>query len=252
MRAAIFSDVHGSLVALDAVLAAAVGRRVDELWIIGDLVALGPQPAETVRRLMSLRHARVVRGNTDRYVVTGDLPGQTMPLETPRTPVEMRTLVDVMSAHAWTRGCVTTASGYDWLAGLPMEIRVVLPDGTRTLLVHASPGRDDGPGVTEDMTDADLDADGWTRAYADLVLVGHTHRPLDRTVGSTRIINVGSVSLPATTERAAMWTLLEATDAGYTIERCLARYDLDAVAQAMDDARHPSADYLRRRLLGAR
>ena len=33
----------------------------------------------------------------------------------------------MITAHAWTRGCVTTAGGYDWLADLPMEIRVVCP-----------------------------------------------------------------------------------------------------------------------------
>lgn len=125
---------------------------------------------------------------------------------------------------------------------------MVLPDGTRALLVHASPGSDDGVGVTGDMTDEELETGGWTRADADLVFVGHTHRPLDRTVSSTRIVNVGSVSLPATAEPAAMWTLLDATSAGYRIDHCLAPYDLDAVARALHDARHPSAAYLQARL----
>lgn len=65
-------------------------------------------------------------------------------------------------------------------------------------------------------------------------------------------MNVGSVSLPATAEPAAMWTLLDATEAGYRIEHCLAPYDLDAVAQALDDVRHPSDAYLRARLLAAK
>jgi len=252
MRAAVFSDVHGNLIALDAVLAAADRRQVEEWWIVGDLVALGPQPAETVSRLMSLRRAQIVRGNTDRYVTTGELSDAVPSLDVTRTPDESRTSAATIAAHAWTRGCVTAAGGYDWLAHLPLEVRVVLPDGTRALLVHASPGSDDGPGVIDDMTDEDLAADGWNRADADLIFVGHTHRPLDRIVDSTRIVNVGSVSLPATAEPAAMWTLLDATEAGYRIERCLAPYDLDAVAQALDDSRHPSAAYLRARLLAAR
>ena len=193
-----------------------------------------------------------MRGNTDRYVTTGELPDAVPSLGALRTPEESRTLVDMITAHAWTRGCVTTAGGYDWLADLPMEIRVVLPDGTRALLVHASPGSDDGPGATADMTDEELESAGWTCADADLVFVGHTHRPLDRTINATRIVNVGSVSLPATAEPAAMWTLLDATNAGYRIEHCLAPYDLDAVARALNDARHPSAAYLRARLLVAK
>ena len=88
-----FSDVHGNLVALDAVLAAAERRHVDQLWIVGDLVALGPQPAETVQRLMGLQHAQIVRGNTDRYVTTGDLAEAVPALDAPRTPDESRTIV---------------------------------------------------------------------------------------------------------------------------------------------------------------
>ena len=38
-------------------------------------------------------------------------------------------------------GCLT------WLAGLPAEIRLSLPDGIGVLLVHAAPGSDDGPGL---------------------------------------------------------------------------------------------------------
>lgn len=135
MRAAVFSDVHGNLVALDAVLTAAARRRVDELWIVGDLVALGPQPAETVRRLMSLKRTRIVRGNTDRYVTTGDFSYALPSVDASRTPEETRTLVDMITAHAWTRGCVTAAGAYDWLADLPMEIRGGSPRR------HPSPAR---------------------------------------------------------------------------------------------------------------
>ena len=58
--------------------------------------------------------------------------------------------------------------------------------------------------------------------------------------------------LAATAEPAALWMLLDATKAGYKIERCLAPYDLDAVAQALDDAQRPLAAYLEPRLLAAR
>jgi predicted phosphodiesterase len=136
VRAAVFSDVHGNLPALEAVLADAEDHHVDEHWIIGDLVAHGPQPAATLQRLMSLPSARIVRGNTDRYVVTGDISGIIPPLDHPRTDKEIQGLVAATSAHAWTRGCITTVGGYDWLAALPVQHRVVLPNGSRVLLGH--------------------------------------------------------------------------------------------------------------------
>lgn len=218
MRVAVFSDVHGNLVALDAVLGAAHAAGVAEFWIVGDLVAHGPQPAQTLQRIRSLKSLRAVRGNTDRYVLTGDLAGMIPSLQSPTSPEKIAMLVAATSAHAWTRGCITATGGYCWLAELPVEQRFVLPDGTRTLLVHASPGRDDGPGLTADTTEEELASAGWCDLDADLVFVGHTHHPLRRRIGAAEVVNLGSVSVLATPERGAMWTLLDATPTGYTLD----------------------------------
>lgn len=247
MRIAAFSDIHGNLTALDAVLAAARQERVDEMWIVGDLVALGPEPAETARLLRRLPRTHIVRGNTDRYVTTGDLP-PVLRLQSGAHSGDLEPLLDTVAAHAWTRGCITATGSYQWLANLPLEIRLLLPDQTRVLLVHASPGTDDGAGITDEMSDSDLIGVGCSTADADLIVVGHTHRPLDRYLGSTRIINLGSVSLPATTETSAMWTLIDASNTGYTIERRTIDYDFEEVTQALINSNHPSADYLRTRL----
>ncbi|MBA2716258.1 MAG: metallophosphoesterase family protein [Propionibacteriales bacterium] len=245
MRAAVFSDVHGNLIALEAVLAEAADADVDEYWVVGDLVAHGPHPAATLRRLMELPKARLVRGNTDRYVLTGDVSGMIPAIDTVRSAADVEVLVSASSAFAWTRGAITDSGGYDWLASLPMEHRTTLPDGTRVLLVHAAPGRDDGPGVQSAMTDRELLDDGLADAGAHLIFVGHTHLPLDRTVAGVRVVNVGSVSLPATADRRAMWTLLVADQNGFTIERRFADYDIEAVTSALDNEHHPSADWLR-------
>ena len=48
MRIAILSDIHGNSVALDAVLTdIATQGAVDAYWLLGDLVALGPDPVGT-------------------------------------------------------------------------------------------------------------------------------------------------------------------------------------------------------------
>lgn len=162
MRIAVFSDIHGNAIALDAVLVDAANRGVDAYWIVGDIVANGPDPVAVVDRIRSLPNVTIVRGNTDRYVLTGDLSGIVPPLTPARSEAVVAALVAASSAHAWTRGRLTTSDGaYDWLASLPLEVRRVLPDGTRTLLVHAAPGRDDGPGVTAQMTNEDLTRAGW-------------------------------------------------------------------------------------------
>jgi predicted phosphodiesterase len=113
------------------------------------------------------------------------------------------------------------------------------------LLVHASPGQDDGVGIQDFMTDSDLTELGVCNAAAELIFVGHTHRPLDRSLNGVRVVNLGSVSVPATDDRRAMWALLTADRHGYTIERRQAVYDLAEVRRDVDHQHHPSAAWLK-------
>jgi predicted phosphodiesterase len=137
---AVFSDVHGNALALDAVLRAADTERVEAYWCVGDLVAHGAQPSTVVSTVRGLPGLVCVRGNTDRYVLTGDLSGMIPPIDPPTTPEGFQVLADARESFAWTRGCLVGSGDIEWLSGLPMEHRVALPDGTRVLLVHASPG----------------------------------------------------------------------------------------------------------------
>ena len=75
MRLAILSDIHGNAIALKAVLAD-IERLggVDALWILGDLVAIGPDPIGVLECIAALPQVYCTRGNTDRYVVTGERP----------------------------------------------------------------------------------------------------------------------------------------------------------------------------------
>lgn len=61
MRVAIFSDIHGNIIGLDAVLKdIANSGSFDEYWILGDLVALGPCPVEVLERISTLPNTRII------------------------------------------------------------------------------------------------------------------------------------------------------------------------------------------------
>lgn len=54
MRIALISDIHGNLVALDAVLANLSSEGVDSIVFLGDAATLGPQPKEVLARLREI------------------------------------------------------------------------------------------------------------------------------------------------------------------------------------------------------
>jgi predicted phosphodiesterase len=244
VRVAVFSDIHGNVVALDAVIRDAGREGIQEFWCLGDLVAHGPRPAEVVARLRGLANLRCVRGNTDRYVLTGDLRGIIPPIDRPRTPDEWRDFAAARESFAWTRGCLVAGGHLEWLAGLPLEQRVSLPDGSRVLLVHSSPGRDDGPGLGPEQSDDALVQAGFTKHEAELVLVGHTHVPCERDLAGCRAVNPGPVSLPRRSDDQARWAVLEVTNGGYTVEHRTVQYDLAAVVEDLSRQWHPSARWL--------
>jgi predicted phosphodiesterase len=246
MRVAIFSDVHGNAMALDAVLAD-IDRAggVDGWWFGGDSAALGYDPAGSLQRLASIPDLVRVRGNTDRFVVTEDRAADRGLLA--KAADDIDAALQSLSfglGFEWVAGAAAAVGLREWLVDLPLEWRTTLPDGTRVLLVHASPGRDDGPGINPDDGD-EVVAERVAGAEADLVITGHTHDPLDRTVNGVRVWNLGSVSNPNTPDQRAMWTLLEANDDGYSLTRKFAEYDIPAMLAALDESRHPTRAYIR-------
>ena len=252
-RIVILADVHGNTAALDAVLEdARRGGESDAHLVLGDVAATGYDPAGSVERLAALPGVRFVIGNADRYALTGERPMRAPTLEDARgDPALLAQLLQTARSFAWTAGALAASGWLDWLAGLPLEQRLPLPDGTRLLAVHASPGLDDGPGIPPGLADGEL-AGMLAGCGAELVCVGHTHRALDRSAGGVRVVNPGSVGLPLDGDRRPAYAVLEAGVEGYTIEHRRVEYDRERAIAALRRVRHPATDFIAGLLLGRR
>ena len=248
-RIGVLADIHGNDLALEAVLAdidAAGG--VSEYWILGDLAAIGPEPVKVVQRLAQLPNAHFIRGNTDRYVCTGELPGPS--IETIATnPALVIKSMEIAASFSWTKGALIVTKWLDWLCGMPLEYRAILPDGTRALCVHASPGTDAGDGIMAKDTPDEIKP-LLAGCEDDLILVGHTHQPFDLQVGGKRIVNPGSISNPFGPDVRASYALIEADGNGVRVEHRKAAYDVEAVIAAVERIGHPAARMIIKHLRG--
>ncbi|MCB0027722.1 MAG: metallophosphoesterase, partial [Anaerolineales bacterium] len=174
MRIALLSDIHGNDIALAAVLTdIATQGPIDEYWILGDLLAIGAEPAAVYHRLQALnanQTVRYVRGNTDRFILSGDRPP---PFLDEAYGDQQQTYVygEVMANFAWTEGALAALNGRDFIASLPLSQRLDLPDGTRMLGVHCAQGDDAGFGFRPDSTDEQLRA-LYANHEADLIFMG--------------------------------------------------------------------------------
>lgn len=249
MKIALLSDIHGNSIALDAVLKDIADHGgADGYWILGDLVALGPDPVGVLSRLATLPETRFIRGNTDRYVSTGDRPFPSQAEVLANTSLLPR-LLEVERTFTWTHGALAATGWLSWLTQLPLELRFTLPDRSRFLGVHASPGRDDGEGFSPNAGSEELRSLA-TGCNADVICVGHTHQPLDRAVDGRRIVNLGAVSLSLTPDKHAYYVLMHASEDGTDFIRRSVAYDRVKAAQMLEDCAHPGRAYIKRHLLG--
>lgn len=241
-RMAILSDIHGNRYALDAVLEDAQSAGADAYWVLGDLAAIGPEPVAVLERLAELENATIIRGNTDRYIVTGECPPPS--LEDAKANADLVDLfARVAASFAWTRGFVSAAGWYEWLEGLPLEVRLTLPDGSRLLGVHASPASDDGEGIHPGRSPSEI-AQLVAGCGAEIVCAGHTHQPLHCLAGDVRVVNLGSVSNPTAPDLRATYVMLYSSAYGTRIEHRRVAYDRTAFIEAVRRARHPDAEFI--------
>ena len=233
MRVAIFSDVHGNLSGLEAVLADASQHAPDLVVFAGDLCLMGPRPGDCLRRVRTLRLPTVM-GNTDEWTAGGGQP-----------PERMR---DVLP---WTRDQLT-GDERDWLAGLPFGLTVspTADPADDLRIVHANP-RDLNaiifPSETHQtaywsavrQSDAELEPllGGLTAA---VLAFGHLHIPNQRRWGGLSLVNVASDSMPGDAYARAKYALLTWAAGQWTAEHRRVEYDPAAEAVAFRERRPPN------------
>ena len=214
----------------------------DAYWVLGDLVAIGPDPVGVLERLSVLKGLRVIRGNTDRYVAVNDRPGPSI-AEAQADASLLKPLIQVANTFAWTQGMVTAAGWLPWLKELPLDFEMRLPDGTRFLGVHASPGTDDGTGISPASSESEIEV-LFNGCGAGLVCVGHTHLPLDRRWRQMHLVNPGSVGLSRTPDLHACYAFLDAEGGGYRVTHRRVDFDRQAVIDHLVQLAHPAREFI--------
>jgi predicted phosphodiesterase len=68
MRYFIFTDIHGNLEALLAVIKFAQKKKIDHYLFLGDMVGYGASPNEVIQKMQLIKPISVIRGNHDKAV----------------------------------------------------------------------------------------------------------------------------------------------------------------------------------------
>jgi putative phosphoesterase len=226
-RAAVITDIHGNVPALDAALRRIEQIGVEDVYCDGDLVGYGPRPNDICRTIEE-RGIPTIYGNYD-YAIARDLDDCGCFYPTPKDREIGQGSV------AWTLEHTDECSKR-FMRDLPFDVRFEL-GGKRVRLVHGSPRK-----VNEYLLE-DRAASTFERiaqlADCDLLLFGHTHKPWIRQYGGVLFINCGSVGKPKDGDPRGSFVVLTASNGAVSVSIERVEYDARAVAQEIREVGLP-------------
>jgi len=182
VRLALISDIHGNITGLRAVLAQIQKLGgVDALYVLGDLIGLGPATDEVLDLLLENR-AHMLRGNWEELLFDTEshVPKTTDP--------EL-----VRRAAAWAYAHLSSTYR-DLLQKLPVQATVEIAADYKLFLCHATPN-DTWPWTCQADTPTSRLREVYGPLDAQIIAYGHYHHHHVLALDEKLLLNVASVGL---------------------------------------------------------
>jgi len=242
MKIAVISDIHGNMQALNAVLENIQKEKCDKIFCLGDLAMAGPQPSETVDKIMNLINTTefvCIQGNTDEMIAKCD--NQILHLLDENNPIMARALEDDIA--------VLSDEQKNFLLNLPIQKEVEI-QGLKILLVHGSP-RKNNENIYNDLKVEEVE-EMISCTDANVIFCGHTHVPCGyQTNTKQTVVNVGSVGRPFSEEPKSCYAIIEVQNGEFIIKHNLVSYDVSTASELLKQRGFAGADKLAAMLIKA-
>jgi predicted phosphodiesterase len=210
---AFFSDIHGNLPALEAMVADAKARGASRIVCSGDMTGYGPFPDDVCRFLQKRRIPAII-GNYDQKVI--EMAKQGMSAAAGMKQKKRKILL-------WTVEHISHQTQL-YLSGLPDYLDLQLPSGHKLFVVHGSPiSMDDAiyPSITKRGQETKLGD-----ARPDILVCGHTHIPFVRHIDGILVVNCGSAGHPVDSDPRPAYAIVR-TERGAIPRGRIIRFDYD-------------------------
>lgn len=228
MKIAVISDIHGNMEALEAVLKDIKEQGAERIFICGDLALAGPQPQETVDKIIELagqKNVVIILGNTDEMIIKSS--GRQDDGYTPGDKT--------MASSLKFSQQVLRPDQIEFLRKLPLKYSEKIGE-LEVLLVHGSP-RKIGENISPDLDEQKL-KDTIAGTTEDIIFCGHTHLPVIHRVNNQTIVNVGSVGRPFTETPDACYAILDYPDLStkeFNISHRFVNYERETTAKKLEE-----------------
>jgi protein phosphatase len=225
VKVLIISDIHGNADALKTLLESVGGW--DYVFVLGDLVDYGPEPHVVVDLIKGLRPDVVLMGNHD-YAVAFNTDCRCAP--------ELHELSEYTRVNISYR--LLSKEQIDWLKSLPITRNLTI-DNVRIYLTHGSPRNPLYGYLKPSLPESEILLALTPNMYAvrpqpvdtDLIVVGHTHIPMDLRIRGMRVLNPGSVGQPRDGDYRTSAAILDLRSGEFRLYRN--HYDVEGVIKKL-------------------
>lgn len=223
MKIAIISDIHGNKEALDAVLKDINRREISEIYCTGDLVGYGPNPNYIVEKIKELK-IKTIMGNYDDAI--GNEKESCGCSYSPGRETEVGD-----ESINWTIKN-TKAENKEFLKKLPKKMNFEI-EGVKILLVHGSPLNYLLEYVKPNTKPERLKI--LAKSFEEeIVINGHTHLSMQKTIEGKTFYNAGSVGRTKEGQPKAVYLILDIENRVISHEFVKIDYDVKATIEKIN------------------
>ena len=232
MKIGIISDIHCNIDALKTVFNKFESENIDKIICVGDVIGIGPYPAECVDLLMQNRQKFLtfIKGNHEGYLLKG-LPKNSHD-EANGKPLSLEEL----NMFKWNHGKLNN-NQIEFIK--TWDDKKVLEIEGKKIVVEHYPIDSKGKfkkfcahPTYEQIDDLFEDKD------ADILIFGHTHNQLYYNQNNKVYINSGSLGCPVNTNGASVG-ILEINGENVKYEQLVLKYDVDKVINDINKLNYP-------------
>jgi predicted phosphodiesterase len=227
----IFSDIHANNYALNAILKDAETENLDEMIHLGDAIALGPEPKETLQNLID-HYVTMLKGNHEEYYLSKgvNLPEYIYPGE--------------WEHQKWTYESIGD-DFIDLISQLPTRISREI-NGFKFVMMHYS-AENFGDEYRLKPLDQDLTMEKIDQLFsenADVIFFGHDHRSMDITSSLTHTRYIDPGSSGCSSDHLARYVIVEVLENNYKIRFKEVPYEKSKLIDSFIAKDVPSKDFI--------
>lgn len=231
MKIGIMTDIHNNRRVLEEVLTVFEAEHCEQILCAGDIIGIGPEPEETVQRLMALPNLLAVRGNHETYLLEG-MPS-VWPNEEGMSP-------DEMEYHRWEHRRLSPAS-VSFLKSLPYRTKVCTA-GKTIAIMHYCLSEENRCIRYTPNPDGKALSEMFSNVQGDIVVYGHDHAKTILCHQGRWYINCGSLGCPGKERNLARAAILQISESGeISVQQLEIRYKVSEVTGLIQKLQYPAA-----------